>query len=399
MSQCYFSCSLSLNAIYSKRQKCFFHTRISPFSLLFPPTKHHNTSHGSCIEEFHSETQQCCGDLSNLSFLKPSTKNLKASHISWFMCQKVSDHGWKLQCCESLGPVSFFKSKNSWMGFLCVTKEFKFPLRILRSAPAGRSRGLQHKQDPADGDRTHSQRQINSSLQWRLGWPRNPICSLSRVTQQSHIRPFTLPLLGLLPLALRVWGPWVSGSLCDGVCMFVCVCAVDTKEGDLIWHESRLENPVSTGGSTMLTVLQLPINCHLSQVRLLNGLRRSHFKKKKSSIGFFLTPVRLIKSLKRSTNWRLLQRNVPPSSGQVTTTCGNNFSSPFSKSCGWVRGLDRGIYCHARGGTRNKVEPEFPDPFLCRSLCRQANTSPRSNAHTPAAGGKKEAREGEKKEL
>lgn len=52
----------------------------------------------------------------------------------------------------------------------------------------------------------------------------------------------------------------------------------------------------------MLTVLQLPINCHLSQVRLLNGLRRSHLKKKKSSIGFFLTPVRLIKSLKRSTN-------------------------------------------------------------------------------------------------
>lgn len=169
MSQCYCSCSLSLNAKYSKCQKFIFHTRISPFSLQFPPTKHHNTSHGSCIEGFHSETQQCCGDLSNLSFLKPSTRNLKASHISWFMCQKVSDHGWKLQCRESLGPVSFFKSKNSWMGFLCVTKEFKFPLRILRSAPAGRSRGLQHKQDPADGDRTHSQRQINSSLQWRLG--------------------------------------------------------------------------------------------------------------------------------------------------------------------------------------------------------------------------------------
>lgn len=92
--------------------KVYFHTRISPFSLQIPHKKHHNPSHGGCIEEFHSEIQQCCGDLSNLSFLKPSTKNLKASHISWFMCQKVSDHGWKLQCRESLGPVSFFKSKK-----------------------------------------------------------------------------------------------------------------------------------------------------------------------------------------------------------------------------------------------------------------------------------------------
>ena len=158
---------------------------------------------------------------------------------------------------------------------------------------------------------------------------------------------------------------------------------------------SQLEGPQCWQScSCLLTVIWVKFVCWTAS--------GAHTKKKKiikSSIGFFLTPVRLIKSLKRSTNWRLLQRNVPPSSGQVTTTCGNNFSSPFSRSCGWVRGLDRGIYCHARGGTRYKVEPEFPDPFLCRSLCRRANTSPRSNAHTPAAGGKKEAREGEKKEL
>lgn len=39
------------------------------------------------------------------------------------------------------------------------------------------------------------------------------------------------------------------------------------------------------------------------------------------------------------------------------------------------------------------MEPEFPDPFLCQSLCREARTSPRLNAHTPAAGGKEEEKE------
>lgn len=34
------------------------------------------------------------------------------------------------------------------------------------------------------------------------------------------------------------------------------------------------------------------------------------------------------------------------------------------------------------------MEPEFPDPFLCQSLCREARTSPWLNAHTPAASGK-----------
>lgn len=55
------------------------------------------------------------------------------------------------------------------------------------------------------------------------------------------------------------------------------------------------------------------------------------------------------------------------------------------------------FYYHVRGGTQYKVEPEFPDPFLCLSLCRRANTSPRSSAHTPAPGGKKEEKEGGKK--
>lgn len=40
------------------------------------------------------------------------------------------------------------------------------------------------------------------------------------------------------------------------------------------------------------------------------------------------------------------------------------------------------------------MEPEFPDPFLCQSLCREARTSPRLNAHTPAAGGKEEEESG-----
>ena len=146
----------------------------------------------------------------------------------------------------------FSSQKNSWMGFLCVTKEFKFPLRILRSAPAGRSRGLQHKQDPADGDRTRSQRQINSSLQCRLGWPRNPICSLSRVTQQPHIRPFTLPLLGLLPLALRVWGPWVSGSLCHSVC--VCVCVFVCVQ----WTQKKVTSYDMKADSRILSELEGP---------------------------------------------------------------------------------------------------------------------------------------------
>lgn len=47
-----------------------------------------------------------------------------------------------------------------------------------------------------------------------------------------------------------------------------------------------------------------------------------------------------------------------------------------------------GIYCHERGGTEWKVEPEFPDPFLCLSLCRQANTS-QMTARAPAPGEKK----------
>lgn len=60
-------------------------------------------------------------------------------------------------------------------------------------------------------------------------------------------------------------------------------------------------------------------------------------------------------------------------------------------------GLACGIYCHARGGTRSKLEPEFPDPFLCWNLCRRANTSTWLSAHTPAPGVKEEKRERRKK--
>ncbi len=90
--------------------------------------------------------------------------NLKKGPIHPILVH-VSDYERKLQCHESLAPVLFFKLKiHEWHSSV-LQRNSNFHCSILRLAPTGSSRGLRHKQDPADGDKAQSQRQSNSSSQ------------------------------------------------------------------------------------------------------------------------------------------------------------------------------------------------------------------------------------------
>lgn len=106
--------------------------------------------------------------------------------------------------------------KKWWMAFLRMTKEFKFPRRILRLVPAGRSLGSTTQTGPETGpierDRSTA---FNNKV---TAGPGNPIHSLWRVTQQSHLRP----------LHFLCWfgsGPEAEGTtgICVSPCMCVCV--------------------------------------------------------------------------------------------------------------------------------------------------------------------------------
>lgn len=198
------------------------------------------------------------------------------------MCHKKSNHGGKWQCHESLSPVSFFKSKiHEWHSSV-TQRNSDFHCGILRLEPAGRSGGLRHKQDPTDRDMVHSVRQINSSSQLSLVGPATWSSilpeSLSSLTLDLYTSSAGSPSSG--PEGVRTMG------LCRDVCVFACVCVHWTQKRvtsyDMKGDWRTLSQLESTGGSTMLTVLQLPINCHLSQVCLLNHLR--HKKKKKDPV-------------------------------------------------------------------------------------------------------------------
>ena len=146
------------------------------------------------------------------------------------------------------------------MAFLSCTKESKFPLQHSAVNARGQVQGSPTQTGPS-WRRRGPFRETDQLILTRKTWlaPRNLIYSLSRVTQQSHIRP--LHFLCWLSF-LRPWG-------CQdhGIC--VCVCAVDTKGGDLIRHERRLVNPVSTGvnwrvhkaESCLLTVMRVKFIC------------------------------------------------------------------------------------------------------------------------------------------
>ena len=74
-----------------------------------------------------------------------------------------------------------------------------------------------------------------NNTQYRPGWPRNLIPFLWRLTQRAHMRPLHFLCWASF---LKPWGCEDHGYMR----VSVCVCAVDTKEGDLIWLESRLVN-------------------------------------------------------------------------------------------------------------------------------------------------------------
>lgn len=113
----------------------------------------------------------------------------------------------------------FFKTMN---GIPPLTKEFKFPLCILRSVPKGRSTSLSDKQDHADGDETHSQRQFApyNTIQISLALQPNPFFF------QSH--SVASPASFTLPVASRVQRPWVSVlvSMCVQVFVFMSECVL-----------------------------------------------------------------------------------------------------------------------------------------------------------------------------
>jgi len=115
-----------------------------------------------------------------------------------------------------LSPVSFFKSESHEWHSSAIQRNPNLQSSILQSAPTGRSRGLRHKRDSADECKAHSQGQINSSLQYRPGWPCNLIWRPSRVTQRPHIRPLHF----LCWVSFRGPQGVRTVSLCDGV--YVC---------------------------------------------------------------------------------------------------------------------------------------------------------------------------------
>lgn len=162
----------------------------------------------------------------------------------------ITDPGSSVKPCQSLwggiilswicGFSVHVQDKYSWMGFLQFTKEFKFPVRHSAVRARGGSRGLPHKQDPADRRRdafTETDRLI-LTIQTRPApatWSFLFAESLSRLTLDLYTSSAGSPSSS--PEGVRTQG--ICVTLCRGVC--VCVCAGDTKDGDLIWHERRLK--------------------------------------------------------------------------------------------------------------------------------------------------------------
>lgn len=164
----------------------------------------------------------------------------------------------------------------------------------------GRSWGPRHKQDSADKDETHSVRQINPFKQYTIQtWlaPQPDPLSLETHSAGSH-ETFTLPLLGLLPRALRVWGPWVY------VCLSVRMCSGHKRRWPhMTWKQTcqcqREDQQCCSWPFTVIFLLN-----YLQHIRTHTHTHTHH----------------LIKSFSFSVNLWLRERNVLLSRGQVTTT-------------------------------------------------------------------------------
>lgn len=132
--------------------------------------------------------------------------------------------------------------KNSWMGFRCLTKEFKFPRHILRLVPKGWSwvchtnRTLLTEARPIHRDRSTPLN--NKDLAGPATWSR-------RVAQQSHMRLFHFLCWVSF---LRPWGRE------DHQYLLVCVCLPGHKRR---WtHVTWKQTPVSFGAGSRLQSAQ-----------------------------------------------------------------------------------------------------------------------------------------------
>lgn len=70
-----------------------------------------------------------------------STLNLKKRPIHPGSCVKRVRPWKKITMSWIIGSRIFFQVKNSWMAFLCITKEFKFPLRCSAVRACGQVQG------------------------------------------------------------------------------------------------------------------------------------------------------------------------------------------------------------------------------------------------------------------